>query len=67
MSEATRLFVGGEWRESLSGRTYEKRNPWRPDETTGVHAAASAADAAAAVEAARGESSGRRPPGARAC
>ncbi|MHB1244123.1 MAG: aldehyde dehydrogenase family protein [Gaiellaceae bacterium] len=53
MSEATRLFVGGEWRESLSGRTYEKRNPWRPDETTGVHAAAGAADAAAAVEAAR--------------
>lgn len=53
MSEASRLYVGGEWRESLSGRTYEKRSPWRPDVVTGTYAAASAADAAAAVEAAR--------------
>ena len=37
-------FVGGEWRETLSGETYEKHNPWRPSEvgdlvcrTAGVH------------------------------
>ena len=46
---AGRIYVGGEWRESLSGRTYEKRNPWRPIEVTGVYAASSAEDAAAAV------------------
>lgn len=49
-----RLFVGGEWRESASGRTYEKWNPWRPSEVAGSYAAADAADAAAAVEAASG-------------
>jgi acyl-CoA reductase-like NAD-dependent aldehyde dehydrogenase len=47
-----RIYVAGEWRESLSGRTYEKRNPWRPDEVVGVHAAASAVDAETAVAAA---------------
>ena len=30
-----RNYVGGEWRESASGETYEKRNPWRPSEVTG--------------------------------
>lgn len=53
MPVSGRNYVGGEWRASLSGRTYEKRNPWRPGEIVGVHAASSAADAAAAVEAAR--------------
>jgi aldehyde dehydrogenase (NAD+) len=53
VSEAFGIYVGGEWRESVSGRTYEKRSPWRPGVVTGVHAAASAADAAAAVDAAR--------------
>ncbi|MCP9484443.1 MAG: aldehyde dehydrogenase family protein [Gaiellaceae bacterium MAG52_C11] len=48
-----RLYVGGEWRESSSSRTYEKRDPWRPSEVVGVYAAASAADAADAVAAAR--------------
>src|SRR5919204_494986 len=28
-------YVGGEWRPSLSGSTYDKRNPWRPAETIG--------------------------------
>ena len=28
-------FVGGEWRPSASGSTYEKRSPWRPAETVG--------------------------------
>jgi aldehyde dehydrogenase (NAD+) len=46
-------YVGGEWRESASGETYEKRNPWRPSVVTGVYAASDADDAKAAVEAAR--------------
>jgi aldehyde dehydrogenase (NAD+) len=46
-------YVGGEWRESASGETYEKRNPWRPSETTGVYPASDAADARAAVAAAK--------------
>ena len=25
-----RNYVGGEWRSSVTGETYEKRNPWRP-------------------------------------
>ncbi|MGZ8688215.1 MAG: aldehyde dehydrogenase family protein, partial [Gaiellaceae bacterium] len=45
--------VGGEWRGSLSGDTYEKRSPWRPSEVTGVYPASGAEDAQAAVEAAR--------------
>ena len=49
---AARNFIGGEWTESESGDTYEKRNPWRPDEATGVYASSSADDAIAAVEAA---------------
>ena len=48
-----RNYVGGEWRESTSGETYEKRNPWRPSEVTGVYAASDADDARAAVDAAR--------------
>ncbi|MSO96379.1 MAG: aldehyde dehydrogenase family protein [Thermoleophilia bacterium] len=47
-----RNFIGGEWSESESGETYEKRNPWQPDQVTGVFAASSADDAIAAVEAA---------------
>jgi acyl-CoA reductase-like NAD-dependent aldehyde dehydrogenase len=45
-------FVGGEWRPSSSGRTYEKRGPWRPSETIGEFPASSAEDVDAAVEAA---------------
>ncbi|HXG76803.1 MAG TPA: aldehyde dehydrogenase family protein [Gaiellaceae bacterium] len=47
-----RNYVGGEWREAASGETYEKRNPWRPSEVTGVFPASGAEDARAAVEAA---------------
>ena len=50
---AARNFVGGDWREGESGATYEKHNPWRPSEVTGVYAASTAADARTAVEAAR--------------
>src|SRR5919201_4860423 len=45
-------FVGGEWRPSLSGRTYEKRNPWRPSEVIGEFPASGEDDVNAAVEAA---------------
>jgi aldehyde dehydrogenase (NAD+) len=47
-----RNYVGGEWRDSLSGETYEKRNPWRPSEVVGVYQASGAGDARAAVESA---------------
>ena len=46
-------FVGGEWRPSLSGETYDKHSPWRPSEVTGIYPASGAADAQAAVEAAQ--------------
>jgi aldehyde dehydrogenase (NAD+) len=46
-------LVGGEWRESASGETYEKHNPWRPSEVTGTFPASTAEDARAAVEAAQ--------------
>ena len=39
---AARNFIGGEWSESASGETYEKHNPWRPSEVTGVFAASTA-------------------------
>ena len=44
-------LVGGEWRESASGETYEKHNPWRPSVVTGTFAASGARDASAAVDA----------------
>jgi len=46
-------YVGGEWRESASGETYEKRDPWRPSRVVGVYAASGAEDARTAIEAAR--------------
>ena len=45
-------YVGGEWRESASGESYEKRNPWRPSQVAGVYPASDAGDGRAAVEAA---------------
>ncbi len=45
-------FVGGEWRPSLSGQTYEKRNPMHPSETIGEFPASGEADVEAAVSAA---------------
>jgi acyl-CoA reductase-like NAD-dependent aldehyde dehydrogenase len=45
-------LVAGEWRPSLSGRTYEKRSPWRPSEVVGEFPASDKADVDAAVEAA---------------
>ena len=51
-SAPARNYVGGEWREASSDATYEKRNPWRPEEVTGTFQASDADDAAAAVESA---------------
>jgi len=48
-----RNWIGGEWRESAGGDTYEKRSPWRPSVVTGVYPASGSDDAAAAVAAAR--------------
>ena len=45
-------FVGGEWRPSASGRTYEKRKPWRPAEPIGEFPASGEEDVDAAVAAA---------------
>jgi alpha-ketoglutaric semialdehyde dehydrogenase len=45
-------YVGGDWRESASGESYEKRSPWRPSQVTGVYPASDAADGREAVEAA---------------
>ncbi|HEX4746350.1 MAG TPA: aldehyde dehydrogenase family protein [Gaiellaceae bacterium] len=47
-----RNYVGGDWRESASGETYEKRSPWRPSVVTGVYPASDADDARAAIAAA---------------
>jgi acyl-CoA reductase-like NAD-dependent aldehyde dehydrogenase len=47
-------FVGGAWRPSESGRTYEKRGPWRPADVIGEFPASDKADVNAAVEAAAG-------------
>ncbi len=52
-SVPARNYVGGEWRDSADGATYEKRNPWRPSVVTGVYPASDADDARAAIEAAQ--------------
>jgi aldehyde dehydrogenase (NAD+) len=48
-----RNYIGGEWRESAAGETYEKRSPWRPSVVAGVYPASAAEDARAAIDAAR--------------
>jgi alpha-ketoglutaric semialdehyde dehydrogenase len=45
-------FIAGEWTPSRSGRTYERSNPWRPDELVGEFPSSDADDVAAAVTAA---------------
>ena len=45
-------FISGEWAPSVSGRTYERRNPWRPDEVVGEFPSSGPEDVAAAVTAA---------------
>jgi aldehyde dehydrogenase (NAD+) len=45
-------FVGGEWRASRVGRTYEKHGPWRPTETIGEFPRSDGDDVGDAVKAA---------------
>ena len=52
-------LVGGEWRPSAGGDTYEKRNPASPDEVVGEFPAPTREDVDAAV-AGRGGSVARR-------
>jgi len=49
---AGRNFVAGEWIESVSGRTFESRNPADRDDLVGTFQASTAADVAMAVRAA---------------
>src|SRR5439155_15405037 len=46
-------FIGGEWVESKSGKTYENRNPANTDEVIGHFVASNEADVKAAVDAAK--------------
>ena len=52
-STPARNYIGGDWRDSADGATYEKHDPWRPSVVTGVYPASDADDARAAIEAAR--------------
>src|SRR3954451_7206803 len=45
-------YIGGEWKASESGRTYERHSPYRPDETVGRFPSSAEQDVAAAVDAA---------------
>jgi aldehyde dehydrogenase (NAD+) len=51
-------YVGGNWTPARSGKTYEKRSPWRPSEVIGELPASGEEDVAAAVEAAVAASPG---------
>ena len=46
-----RLFIGGQWVDSINGRTYDSRDPWT-NETIAVVAAGDADDVHAAIDAA---------------
>ena len=52
MTEVQQLLIGGQWRDSASGRTYEQTFPFT-GETVGTAAAAGREDAAAAADAAQ--------------
>ena len=45
-------FIAGQWTPSRSGRTYERPNPWRPDEVVGEFPSSDADDVGAAIAAA---------------
>ncbi len=45
-------FVGGQWTASRGGRTYERRNPWRPSEVLGEFPSSTKEDVDDAVAAA---------------
>lgn len=54
----TANFIAGAWTPSRSGRTYERPNPWHPDEIVGEFPSSSAEDVDAAVSAAHDASTG---------
>ena len=37
-------YVGGEWHDAASHETYEKRNPWRPEQDNCVYSDTEEAD-----------------------
>ena len=45
-------FIAGQWTPSRTGDTYERSNPWRPDEVVGEFPSSGADDVTAAVDAA---------------
>lgn len=45
-------FIAGQWRPTVSGRTYEKRNPFRPSDVIGTFPSSDWRDIDAAVDAA---------------
>ncbi len=47
-----RNYIAGDWVDAHGGATYEKTNPWRPDEVVGTYASSGEDDVAAAVSAA---------------
>ncbi len=53
MSERYRNYIAGEWSDSLSGKTFENRNPAKWDEVIGVFPDSSEEDVNRAVTAAR--------------
>ena len=48
---AARNYIGGEWRESAAGETYEKRSPWRPSIVAGAGSRSYRSEACAAAAA----------------
>ncbi|MCL5023058.1 MAG: aldehyde dehydrogenase family protein [Nitrospirae bacterium] len=53
MAEIVRNFIDGQWTESLSGETFERRNPADTDEMVGVVTKSAKADVDGAMRAAR--------------
>jgi aldehyde dehydrogenase (NAD+) len=45
-------FIAGRWQSARGGGTYERHNPWQPDEVVGAFPSSSAEDVEAAVDAA---------------
>jgi aldehyde dehydrogenase (NAD+) len=56
MPEVNQNYVGGKWKSSSSGETYEQKNPADLTETTGIWQKSTVEDARAAISAAQGAS-----------
>jgi len=53
MATVCKNFIDGKWVDSVSGRTYENRNPADPDEIVSIHPKSVGEDVARAIVAAR--------------